>query len=132
MAADTLSAPSRRAFFRGALGAALVVISYLAFTPLDIPVASGLNDKVSHIAAFLCLALLTDFSWPESPWNRTKFLSLMSYGLLIEIVQAFLPNRFFSLWDLAADALGLVSYALVLPLLLRISFFKSRRRRIRQ
>ena len=132
MAADACYASPRRAFFRGALGAALAVISYLAFTPLDIPVVSSLNDKASHIAAFLCLALLTDLSWPESPWNKTKYLSLMGYGLFIEIIQAFLPNRFFSLWDLAADALGLIGYTLVLPLLLRYSFFKSPGRSLRQ
>jgi VanZ family protein len=113
--------------FRGALAIALMVISYLAFTPLEIPVVSSLNDKFSHIAAFLCLALLVDFSWPRSPWNHMKFLPLMGYGLFIETIQGFLPHRFFSLLDLAADALGLLAYGLLLPWLLRLALIKSLR-----
>jgi VanZ family protein len=116
-----------RTLFQGALAIALVVISYLAFTPLEIPVVSSLNDKFSHIAAFLCLALLVDFSWPHTPWNYIKFLPLMGYGLFIETVQGFLPHRFFSLLDLAADALGLLAYGLILPWLLRQASIKSLR-----
>ncbi|MEJ2611179.1 MAG: VanZ family protein [Candidatus Thiodiazotropha sp.] len=123
----SLITASSTLLFRIALGVALVVISYLAFTPLDIPIISNLNDKVSHIAAFFCLALLADFSWPEMPWNLPKALSLITYGFFIEVVQAFLPFREFSLWDMAADTLGLLGYALILPLLLRNSFIATHR-----
>lgn len=99
---------------------ALVVISYLAFTPLDTPVVAEFNDKLSHIVAFFALAFLVDFSWPRSKWNPVKYLPLFGYGLFIEVVQAFMPHRVFSTWDLLADILGLLIYPLVLPLLLRI------------
>jgi VanZ family protein len=114
-----------RTLFRGALVGALIMITYLAFTPLDIPVVASLNDKFSHVAAFLCLAFLSDFSWPDSKWNRAKFGLLACYGLFIEIVQNFLPHRLFSLLDLAADILGLALYALILPGLMRSNLLKS-------
>ncbi|MES9849597.1 MAG: VanZ family protein [Candidatus Thiodiazotropha sp.] len=102
------------------LAMALLVISYLAFTPLDTPVVTEFNDKLSHIVAFFTLAFLVDFSWPRSKWKPIKYLPLFGYGLFIEVVQAFMPHRLFSTWDLVADILGLLIYPLVLPLLLRI------------
>jgi VanZ family protein len=117
---------------RGALAVSLVAISYLAFTPLEIPAVSRLNDKVSHILAFLYLALLWDFCWPKSDWNITKALPLLGYGFFIEAVQAYLPHRHFSLLDLAADGLGLILYALILPWLLHNRWFKSLRQLTKQ
>ncbi|MET0050882.1 MAG: VanZ family protein [Candidatus Thiodiazotropha sp.] len=114
----------KRLLYRLLLLCALLVISYLAFTPIQIPVAASLNDKVSHIAAFLCLAQLSDFAWPERSWYLNKFLPLLLYGLFIECVQSFLPYREFSLWDLLADAFGLMLYAWVLPYLLRHELFR--------
>lgn len=118
---------THRTLFRGALGVSIAVISYLAFTPLDLPGVSSLNDKVSHIIAFFCLAFLADFSWPESPWNQLKFFLLLGYGLAIEVVQAFLPHRLFSLFDLSADAFGLILYTLLLPWFMRYKLLKSLR-----
>ncbi|MCM8855626.1 MAG: VanZ family protein [Candidatus Thiodiazotropha sp.] len=112
--------------FRVLLALALLIINYLAFSPTETPIVTNLNDKASHILAFLCLAFLVDFSWPISRWNLPKIASLISYGLFIEVVQFFLPNRLFSLWDLAADAIGLLCYPLILPLLLKIHIFESR------
>ncbi len=113
--------------FRLLLAVALVVISYLAFTPQDTPVVANLNDKISHILAFVVLAFLVDFSWPQSPWALLKAAPLLGYGLMIEAIQSLLPYRLFSLWDLGADALGILLYPLVLPLLLRSSILKAHR-----
>ncbi len=118
---------TKRLLFRVLLLCALSVISFLAFTPLQIPAISSLNDKVSHLVAFLCLALLTDFAWSEHLWRAEKYLSLLGYGLFIEVVQAFLPFREFSLWDLVADSLGLMLYGFLLPYLLRINLFRDLR-----
>jgi VanZ family protein len=129
MTADWRDSPHRNqsTLLRVALVFSLIAISYLAFTPLEIPAVGSLNDKVSHILAFLYLALLWDFSWPESEWSYRKALPMLGYGLFIEVVQAFLPHRFFSLLDLAADGLGLILYALILPWLLRSQWIKSLR-----
>lgn len=116
-----------KGFFRLLLALALIVISYLAFTPQNTPIVADLNDKLSHILAFAVLAFLADFSWPQSPWSLTKAVPLLGYGLFIEAVQSFLPHRIFSMWDLVADALGLLVYPLLLPLLLRSALLKAQR-----
>ena len=113
--------------YRIALSMALVAMSFLATTPIDYQIISfALIDKLEHLSAFLVLAFLTDFAFPASPWNRQKFFLLLCYGLLLEIVQSFMPFREFSLWDLTADALGLLSYPLITPLLKSLPFLAPR------
>lgn len=92
------------------LSITLVVIMYLATTPNSYPVIEDVNDKVSHILAFGTLAFLGDFSFPTSRFGLQKFLWLMSYGLLIEFIQYFLPYRESSLPDVLADCAGLIIY----------------------
>jgi VanZ family protein len=78
------------------------------------------------MAAFLVLAALLDFSLPRQEFTLAKAGALLGYGLLIEIVQYFLPFRQFSLLDLAVDALGLAAYALLRPLCRRLPILRER------
>jgi VanZ family protein len=103
--------------YRLTLASALVGIAYLATTSRHIPIAEDVSDKVNHVAAFYVLGLLADFSWPKSGFRAPKVLSLLGYGLAIESIQYFLPHRSFSLVDLGADAVGLLLYAVSVPLL---------------
>jgi VanZ family protein len=103
--------------FRISLAAAVTGILILATTPMEYTVVSGINDKLNHIFAFFVLSLLADFSFPENKFFVGIFLPLMGYGVAIELIQYFLPFRMFSLFDVAADALGILLYRLSLPLL---------------
>lgn len=103
--------------YRLVLATTLVAISYLATTSVSVPVVGRVNDKIEHAFAFFTLALLVDFSWPESGFGPAKILFLLGYGLAIEITQYFLPYRTFSLFDLGADAVGLFLYRVAIPLL---------------
>ena len=115
----------RAAFFRILLAAALLAISFLATTSLAIPVAENMNDKINHVIAFFLLALLVDLSFPA--WSfRTKVLVLIAYGLSIEVVQAYLPYRSCSLFDLGADAGGLALYGICQPALRYVPFLGKR------
>jgi VanZ family protein len=98
--------------FRIALVLALLSLGYLATSPTQV-VLPETNDKLKHLAAFLLLAQLSDAAFPRRPWNWRKFIPLLGYGLLLECIQYFVPNRFFSLADLLADAVGLGLYPLV-------------------
>lgn len=107
--------------------AALVAGFSLATTSnIAIPVLKNVNDKLTHLLAFFALSLLVDFSWPSTRFLAPKILSLLGYGLGIEIVQYFLSYRTFSLFDLGADALGLFLYRMTIPLLKTLSPFKVR------
>jgi VanZ family protein len=105
--------------FRISLTAAILGILILATTPLEYSVVSGINDKLNHIFAFFILALLADFSFTEKKFSVVIFIPLFCYGLTIETMQHFLPYRMFSLFDVAANAVGLLIYRICRPALNR-------------
>ncbi|MDH3637472.1 MAG: VanZ family protein [Gammaproteobacteria bacterium] len=107
-------------YFRIALGLALILVTHLTTTAHAYPGTDTVNDKLAHVVTFLVLAFLADFSFPRSEFGSVKVLSLLVYGLGIEIVQYFLPERTFSLFDLAGDGLGLAAYVGLVPLLRRV------------
>jgi len=107
-------------YYRVSLFLSLVVITYLATTALEFTVVSSIYDKINHFLAFLVLALLVDFSFPNSRFNTNKIFLLLGYGLSLEIIQYFLPHRMFSLFDIVADSLGLLAYAILIPFIKRL------------
>ncbi len=112
--------------FRLSLTVALIVITYLAFAKLDYPVGPDINDKLSHFLAFYTLALLADFSFPEKGFGFIKIAPLFIYGIGIEVIQYHLPFRMFSLFDVAADTMGLILYRVSGPVLRSIPVLRRR------
>lgn len=112
--------------FRIALVVAVVVVLHLATTPLRYPMVEDVNDKAGHVLAFFGLALLLDFSFPDSGLDWRKILALLAFGLLIEAIQYYLPYRTFSLLDVAADGAGIALYWLSLPALRRVPVLRRR------
>lgn len=87
----------------------LVLGCLLAFSPANNGLHSLVNDKLLHGAGFCVLALLSSLAHPNvAPWKLIVALSL--FGLGIEIIQAYLPYRSFSVWDWLADIIGLLAY----------------------
>jgi len=108
---------SLRSAFRTVFGASLVVIAFLAFAEFD--ESPGLSyDKANHLLAFLVLAGLAELAWPAPALVGLRLAGLVLFGLAIELVQAALPYREASGWDLLADLLGLALY-LILRRLIR-------------
>jgi len=107
----------RIVFFRAALVAAVVLVFHLATTERAYPGVEQLHDKVSHILAFATLALLADFSFPASRFGPGKIVPLLAYGVLIELVQYFLPYREASWLDVVGDGAGIAVYAIGFPVL---------------
>ena len=91
--------------WRATLILSAMVILYLATTSEPYPVPSAPSDKLNHLLAFIQLTIVTRLAWPEvsKAWVA---LGVMGFGLAIEITQAQLPYRDFSLLDLAADGAG--------------------------
>jgi VanZ family protein len=112
--------------YRVLLCISLAVITYLATTALEFTFVSPMYDKINHFAAFFVLALLVDFSFPNSRFNTVKIVSLIAYGFLLEIIQNFLPHRMFSLFDISADIFGLLGYGLLIPFIKRLPAFSDR------
>jgi len=109
-----------RALWQFALLASIAAILFLATTAGPLPVLSAPSDKVNHLLAFLELTLLVRLGWPQL--KPLYFVPLLlGFGMLIEIVQATLPYRDFSLADVAADAAGIAAGMLIWPWLQRFS-----------
>jgi VanZ family protein len=104
----------------------LLLIAYLTTTELEHPVMTSVNDKLGHVPAFIYLAFLVDYSFPASRFGLLKILPLLAYGLFIEVIQHYLPHRMFSFLDMLADGVGVVIYALFIPLLMHIPLLKHR------
>ncbi len=100
------------------LGLALIIITSMALTSSPGQLQQSVNDKFGHALAFLVLAFLAHASWPQYKFNWRQILPLLGYGLAIETAQYFIPNRYFSLLDLLADAGGIALYLLSLPLVI--------------
>tara|TARA_R100001440_G_scaffold24211_5_gene39367 strand:+ start:34004 stop:34438 length:435 start_codon:yes stop_codon:yes gene_type:complete len=95
------------ALWRLALFGSMLIILWLATTRLDYPIPSSSWDKLNHLAAFIELTILARLSWPKL---RPVYagLAMLAYGLTIEIIQAPLAYREFSLLDLVADGIGVI------------------------
>lgn len=96
--------------FRLALLVCVLAIAYLAFAPSE-ELPGSPSDKLNHFLAFGVLAWLAHKSYPERHLAPYRWILLLGYGLVIEVVQAFLPFRECSLLDFAADAAGILYYS---------------------
>jgi VanZ family protein len=95
--------------FRLALLVCVLVIAYLAFSPSE-KLPGSPSDKLNHLLAFGVLAWLAHKSYPERHISPYRWILLLGYGLLIEVIQGFLPFRESSLLDFSADAAGILCY----------------------
>ncbi len=98
----------------------ILIVTYLALDDLSYPPTFSISDKLNHLIAFLVLAGLLDYSIPNTHFNGKKFIFLLSYGALLEVIQYFLPYRTFSIWDFAVDAIGVILYTICTPLLAKL------------
>ena len=103
----------------------IVSIEYLATTSTHISIVENIWDKFNHFFAFFVLYILLSFAF-ESMSKILKVILLLLYGIQIEVVQYFLPHRYFSLLDVFADfvgiLLGIVGYYFVRKLV--FNFYK--------
>jgi len=95
-------------FFRFSFFVALLGISTLAFLPdySALPPLVTMSDLLNHAIAFLVLYLLYTLSFCHSV--KRKLGTFLIYAIGIETVQYFLPTRYASFEDIAADSIGIL------------------------
>ena len=101
---------ARAGFVASSLG-----ILWLALHPQPLTAALFDLDKLNHLAAFMVLALLLDYSFPLSERFWLKWLPLLGFGALIELLQLLGGYRLFEWGDILADASGLIVYLALRP-----------------
>lgn len=72
----------------------IVAIEYLATTTISIPVVENSWDKLNHFIAFFVLYTLLSLGYKELTL-KIKTILLLIFAIQIEIVQYFIPNRYF-------------------------------------
>ncbi len=114
----------RIVFFKISIRALVVVLmvagAWVATRTLDFPETIALNDKAMHIIVFFGFSVLMDLAISRHPFWLWKGLPLLIYGVIIEIMQYYSPDRSFSLLDLMADFSGILLYFMVKFSLLRM------------
>ena len=115
-----LNAAQLRRRWRWVLLLMLAITSWLAFMPSE-PQAEAAPqlDKLEHIVAFAALAFVARLASHGRRPALWVGLSLLAYGLFIEVVQSWLPSRHADVLDLVADAVGIALGLLLLSRLRR-------------
>ena len=104
----------------------LIAITGLAFLQNydALPPIVSFDDLLNHTVAFTVLFLLFRHAHPTL-LTKHIVITLLSYAILIEAVQYFLPTRCASWSDIAADGTGLVIGYLILFLFKRFPYTKN-------
>ncbi len=86
----------------------LIFCSYLSLTSAPPQAMQTVSDKLLHASGYLALYLSCSIAYPLANHRIRKLAALLSYSILIEVLQHFIPNRGFSVFDILANAVGLV------------------------
>lgn len=90
------------------LVSALIVIAVL-IPGRDLPdVSIGGYDKLIHIAMFATWAVAVRFDFRDRFSSGMIFVAGVLFSLLTEVLQLLVEGRSFDLYDMAADALGVI------------------------
>lgn len=106
--------------FRLVFALVILIVTWLTLTPSPGVIITSINDKLAHMVAFFVLAFLAHGSWPDSAFDWKFILPLAAYGLILELLQNFIPARYFSVLDILADLAGIILYILLIPLISRM------------
>ena len=93
----------------------ILAISYLSTTETNSSSQSLIDDKLLHFLSFAYLTIIFKFTQfiDQDFW---LYVIVLAYGILIEIVQMFLPYRSFELLDIFADFMGILCSGLLFKL----------------
>ena len=94
----------------------LILLTYLALTPIQIQGTQKIWDKGAHFIAYALLLIFMKLVWTK--WSYFQLGSVcVGYSCLMEVVQYFIPSRSAELLDIWANFLG-VMLGILLTLLL--------------
>ncbi|CAA6799693.1 MAG: Unknown protein [uncultured Sulfurovum sp.] len=117
--------------FKAIFFIAVIVILYKALTPSSNEPLFNFHhaDKVLHALAFFVLSFLLNRSSSSIEKRMRNIISLLAFGILIEVLQSFTGYRDVSLGDILADLLGILLFQLTYTLL-KVWQLKRRKKKI--
>ena len=82
-------------------------VSYLSLIPTaELPFDFRWSDKLFHASAYLWLSVLPFFGFTNAKKALMAAILMIPLGIGLEIIQALIPERLFSLGDMIANSLG--------------------------
>ena len=104
--------------FKLILVISVVFITILSIQEIEVQSSVNFSDKLLHFFCFLYLIII---SWLSRIIYKELWLYVivLAYGILIEIVQIYIPYRSFEFLDIFADFLGILAGSFF------INFFKD-------
>ena len=85
-----------------------LVVMVLSLIPGSASYSINNLDKLVHFGAFFILSILLLFAYKFSKPFFTTALVMALFGLAIEVLHLYVPRRVFSMYDFAADLLGIM------------------------
>ena len=93
------------------------VVFILAIVPDDqIKLTIDNADKIKHFTAFFVLSFLLNRASSTIAHRLRNMGALLLFGISIEIVQLFFPQRESSIEDIIADSVGILVFQLLLSI----------------
>ena len=101
--------------FRMILLISISIITILSIKEVNIESSVNFLDKALH---FLCFIYLTLITWLSRILSKDLhvYVIVLAYGILIEIVQRFLPYRSFEYLDIFADSVGIIAGLIIIEI----------------
>jgi len=109
----------------------VIVILYKALMPSGEPFFHFRHaDKFLHASAFFVLSFLLNRSSSSIEKRLRNMLSLLAFGILIEILQSFTGYREVSALDVLADLVGIFLFQLSYTLLKSIQLKRRKKKQL--
>ena len=91
----------------------VTIITILFIYEVNIESSPNFLDKALH---FLCFTYLTLITWLSRILSKDLhvYVIVLAYGILIEIVQRFIPYRSFEYLDIFADSVGIIAGLMII------------------
>ncbi|NRB78881.1 MAG: VanZ family protein [Saccharospirillaceae bacterium] len=86
----------------------LIAISMLSLSPSESVPQVGGYDKIVHFLSYLILSMSFWLGFQKAKPVWLVLILLIMFGVLIEILQSFVPGRLMSLMDAIANGLGIL------------------------
>ncbi len=101
----------------------ILAFAVLVLSSMPGAISHSINnvDKLAHFGAFFLLSILLLFAYKFSKPFFTTALVMALFGFAIEVLHLYVPRRVFSMYDFAADLLGII-IALIIYRMIRSKF----------
>ncbi len=91
----------------------LVLVGVLSLIPVP-KEAAVVSDKTAHFLFYLATSMVVFLAIRSERFLRSLFITVVAvlfYGILLELLQALVPYRTFSMNDILANTLGILTYS---------------------